>query len=242
MNFEGLDLNYKIENKNRFYGVTIGEVTNNQDPTKLGRVKIKIHDKFGDLETDWARITSSYTGKDRGLLILPEVGDEVLVVFRDGDMREPYVIGSLWNQKELPPEKNENGKNNIKILKTRKGHTITIDDDDKAGFIEIKTENGTSVLLDNKDKGKIKIFDKGKKATAEFDGNSGDVKISGNNKLTIDSKSSKIIVDGTKNEITITSSAKIGVKAAQIELKASGTLDIKSGGIVNIKGTLVKIN
>ena len=239
-------MNFNFEERNeynsRFYGVTVGEVTNNQDPDKIGRVKVMIHDKFDEFETDWARIASLYSGNERGFFILPEVGDEVLVTFRNGDMREPYVIGTLWNKKEMPPEDNSDGKNNIKVLHSRKGHQITIDDNDEGGFIEIKTENGTSILLDNKDKGIIKIADKAKKASAEFNGNSGEIILKGDSKVTISAKSSKIVIDGQKNAIQITSSAKIEVKSAQIGITASATLDLKSDGIINIKGSLVKIN
>ncbi|MCD6482267.1 MAG: hypothetical protein J7K80_00830 [Candidatus Izimaplasma sp.] len=242
MNSMDINLNDRASERQKIFGVTIGVVTNNQDPLKLGRVKLVIYDKFDEFETDWARIASLYSGNDRGLLILPEVGDEVLVSFRSGDMREPYVIGSLWNKKENPPEKNEDGKNNIKIIKSRKGHQIIIDDDDDGGSIEIKTENGTSIFLDNKDNGTIKISDKGKKTSAEFDGNTGKLTVKGNDKIIIESMSSKIILEGSKNSIKIISDLKVEVKATQIALKASGTLDIKSDGIINIKGSLVKIN
>lgn len=237
-------LDYMISNgtddTHRIYGVTVGIVTDNEDPEKLGRVKLKLPDRLGNLETDWARVATIMGGNSMGAFFLPDVNDEVLVMFREGDIREPYVIGSLWNSKEKPPEDNGDGKNNIKVIKTRKGHTITIDDDDNGGGIEIKSENGTLVHLDNKDSGKIAIEAGGAKAS--FDGNSNEIKVSGDAKVEVGSGSCKIVVDGQGSAVQIESSAKVAVKGAMVEVKASGNLDLKSDGIINIKGSMVKIN
>lgn len=237
-------LNYMIGNSaddtHRIYGVTVGVVTDNKDPEKLGRVKLKLPDRLGNLETDWARVATLMGGNSMGIFFLPDVNDEVLVMFREGDIREPYVIGSLWNSKEKPPEDNSDGKNNIKVIKTRKGHTITIDDDDSAGGIEIKSKNGTVINLDNKDSGKIAIEAGGAKAS--FDGNSNEIKVTGDAKVEIGAGSCKVVVDGKGNAVQIESSAKLAVKGAMVEVKASGNLDLKSDGIINIKGSMVKIN
>lgn len=227
------------DNTHRIYGVTVGIVTNNKDPEKLGRVKLKLPDRLGDMETDWARIATMMGGNSMGTFFLPDVNDEVLVVFREGDIREPYVIGALWNSKEKPPETNEDGKNNKKIIKSRKGHTVTIDDDDQGGGIELKTEGGAVVNMANKDK-KITVETGGTKA--EFDGNSNVIKVTGNSKVEISAGSSKVVIDGQGNSVEISSSAKVSVKGASVEVKASGTLDIKSDGMINIKGSMVKIN
>jgi hypothetical protein len=50
------------------------------------------------------------------------------------------------------------------------------------------------------------------------------------------------VVDGQGNAVQIESSAKLAVKGAMVEVKASGNLDLKSDGIINIKGSMVKIN
>jgi len=55
-------------------------------------------------------------GKDRGIFFLPEVDDEVLVAFENGDINQPYVIGSLWNGVDVPPETNSDGKNDVKLI------------------------------------------------------------------------------------------------------------------------------
>ena len=85
-------------------GVVIGIVTNVGE----GKVKIKfpwLHEKDEDeKESNWARIATAMAGNDKGTFFMPEVGDEVLVAFEQGDFNSPYVIGFLWNGKDKPPE------------------------------------------------------------------------------------------------------------------------------------------
>ncbi|MCM0593896.1 MAG: phage baseplate assembly protein V [Gloeotrichia echinulata DEX184] len=111
---------------NRIFGVVIGIVTNNQDPEKFGRVKVKFPWLSDDDESYWARIATPMAGKQMGIYFLPEVNDEVLVIFEQGDVRFPYIIGSLWNGKDIPPLTNEDGKNNVRLIKSRSGHVIRL--------------------------------------------------------------------------------------------------------------------
>ena len=117
-------------------GVVVGIVTNNKDPQGLGRVKVKFPWLSADEESNWARLSSPMAGKDRGLFILPEVNDEVLVMFEHGDVNHPFVIGSLWNGTDKPPlsaDQAVDGSGNVvrRILKTTAGHTITLDESDR---------------------------------------------------------------------------------------------------------------
>ena len=76
-------------------GAVVGIVTNNQDPDGLGRVKLKFPWLDPDLESNWARLASPMAGKNRGLFIMPEIDDEVLVIFEHGDIRFPFVLGGF---------------------------------------------------------------------------------------------------------------------------------------------------
>jgi uncharacterized protein involved in type VI secretion and phage assembly len=82
--------------------LVIGVVTQNDDPEGLGRVRVKYPPLAEDAEGWWARIASPAAGKDRGLLMMPVVGDEVLVGFEHGDARRPYIVGALWNGNAQP--------------------------------------------------------------------------------------------------------------------------------------------
>ncbi|WP_217913371.1 VgrG-related protein [Miltoncostaea marina] len=85
-------------------GVQVAVVTQNEDPAGLGRVRIR-HPELGeDTEGWWARVAGPGAGRDRGLLMTPRVGDEVLVAYEHGDVRRPVVLGALWNGEDAPGE------------------------------------------------------------------------------------------------------------------------------------------
>jgi phage protein D len=82
--------------------LVLGIVTNNDDPDGLGRVRVRYPALGADVEGAWARIATASAGKERGLLMLPVVGEEVLVAFEHGDTTRPYVLGSLFNGIDKP--------------------------------------------------------------------------------------------------------------------------------------------
>jgi len=140
-----------VEEQDKVYGVVVAVVTTTKDPEGLGRVKVKYPWLGKDAEGYWARMASPMAGPDRGVYFLPEVDDMVLVAFEQGDVRFGYVIGSLWSAKHKPPVKNEDGKNDIRLFKSRSGHTITLDDTDGAERITVIDKSGkNSISIDSK--------------------------------------------------------------------------------------------
>jgi len=105
----------------RFYGVVMGIVTNNQDPSNMARVRVKFPWLSDDNESWWARLATPMAGAGRGSYFLPEVNDEVLIAFEHGDVRFPYVLGGLWNGQDAPPANNSDGQNNIRVIHSRSG-------------------------------------------------------------------------------------------------------------------------
>ncbi|MGH9002624.1 MAG: VgrG-related protein, partial [Acidimicrobiia bacterium] len=109
-------------------GVVPALVTNVKDTANLGRVKVKFPWLDEQVETDWIRLATPNAGPSRGLLVLPEVDDEVLVAFEHGDLRRPYVVGALWNGKDKPPARvsqavdANSGTVNERSFTSRKGH------------------------------------------------------------------------------------------------------------------------
>jgi len=104
-------------------------VTNNKDEEGLGRVKVTFAWLAENDESNWARIATMMAGNDRGSYFLPEVGDEVLIAFEQGSISTfLHVIGSLWNGKDKVHETNSDGKNNLRVIKSRSGHKIIFDD------------------------------------------------------------------------------------------------------------------
>src|SRR5689334_12460780 len=104
-----LDTLEEQKQSDRVYGVVVAIVTNRKDPEEMGRVKLRYPWLGENAEGYWARIATPMAGNERGIYFLPEVEDEVLVAFEHGDLRFPYVIGSLWNGRDKPPVKNDDG-------------------------------------------------------------------------------------------------------------------------------------
>lgn len=133
----------------RWFGVYVGLVTDNNDPDSKGRVKValpSIPDTGSDRYEAWARIATLMAGKNRGTWLIPDVDDEVLVVFEAGDPRRPYVLGGLWNGKDAPPESMDS-KNTKKVLRSRNGVKVTLDDSDGREQFIVETPGGQKVTL-----------------------------------------------------------------------------------------------
>jgi len=138
----------------RVYEPVIGIVTDNKDPEKLLRVKVKIPSLSMQDTTWWVPVVSLGAGKERGWFFLPEVNDEVLVAFEHGDMNRPVIIGALWNGKDKPPEEQSSG-NPKRVLVSRAGSRIEIDDD--ANTIVIKDGGGKGEITFKADDNKLTI-------------------------------------------------------------------------------------
>jgi uncharacterized protein involved in type VI secretion and phage assembly len=197
----------------RISGVVVGVVTNTQDPDGLGRVKVKFPWLSDSEESFWARVATPMAGKARGFYFLPEVDDEVLMAFEHGDARFPYVLGALWNGQDKPPETNDDGKNNVRSIKSRSGHVVRLDDTDG--------------------KEQIQIIDKSGKNSLVFDTAKNTITISSDKDITLSATKGTIKLDAQKIEIKSSADAKI---------EAGAGLDVKAAGTMNIKGALVNIN
>jgi uncharacterized protein involved in type VI secretion and phage assembly len=135
----------------RWPGVYPALVINVVDPDSQGRVEISLPwspDGSGATYEAWARLATLMGGPNRGSWFIPDVGDEVLVGFEAGDPRRPYVLGGLWNGSDAPPQTMDGaGKNYKKMLKTRNGVTVTLDDTDGTEQLMLKTPGGQQLTL-----------------------------------------------------------------------------------------------
>jgi uncharacterized protein involved in type VI secretion and phage assembly len=197
---------------NRVYGVVVGIVTNNKDDEGLGRVRVRFPWLSGSDESWWARVATPMAGKERGVYCLPEVDDEVLVAFEHGDASAPYVIGSLWNGKDPPPETND-GNNNRRIIKSRSGHVIRLDD----------TKGGE----------KIEIIDKDGKNSIVISTADNTIAISADANITIMASGGTLKLSGASIELTA---------QAGVTVEAGGSMDLKADGQMRIRGATVDIN
>jgi uncharacterized protein involved in type VI secretion and phage assembly len=122
-------------------GCVTAEVTANDDPKKLGRVRVRYRWQDKGKQTGWIRIAVPHAGSARGTIFTPEPGDEVLVAFEHGDPERPYVLGSLWNGKDLAPQTPE-----VKRIVTRSGNTIQMTDTRGREVVEIFSAEGKCLL------------------------------------------------------------------------------------------------
>jgi len=129
--------------KGRYFGKYRGQVTDNNDPDSLGRIKATVPRVLGDEETGWALPAFIYGGAtEQGLFAMPDVGAGVWIEFEGGDLSYPIWSGT-WFTSGAIPESAQAGK---KVFKTSSGHKIVLDDD--GGSLEIIDSNGNSVTMD----------------------------------------------------------------------------------------------
>lgn len=191
-------------------GLATALVTQNRDPEGLCRVKVRYPWYDQPRESYWARLAMPMAGKGRGVVLIPEIGDEVLVGFEREDLRFPFVLGALWSGPDAPPEKNADGRNDKRLIRTRKGHRLLFDDGAQ-GAVELALNDGKKVLID--DNGVTVQDDKGNRF--RIDSGSGAIEISATGNLGIKAAAISIEATGT------------------VEIKAGATMTLR-GTLVNI--------
>jgi uncharacterized protein involved in type VI secretion and phage assembly len=186
----------------RWYGCYPALVADIKDPDGQGRVKVTLPwapDTGGARYEAWARLATMMGGNNRGSWFVPDVNDEVLLVFEGGDTRHPYVVGGLWNGKDAPPQAMDSGgSNDKKVLRSRNGVKITLDDQSGQEKLICETPGGQKVTLTD-GPGVVEIVDS--------NGNSVKLETAG---------------------ITVTASAKVTINASQVAVSA-GMVTVDSG-------------
>jgi uncharacterized protein involved in type VI secretion and phage assembly len=175
-------------------GVFLAEVSDLKDPDNLGRVQIRLHAANAVAGQDlplWAGVISAGAGNQRGSWWIPDVGDLVVVAFLQGDVRFPVVLGGLWHGQASAPESMDGAGNNfLKVLRSRNGVKVTLDDQDGQEKLILETPGGQKLRLQD-GPGQCEL---------------------------IDSNGNSIKLDASG--ITVTASAKVTVNASTVEVSA----------------------
>ena len=236
-------------------GVAPAIVTNNSDPEDLGRVKVQIPWLGEDIESDWIRVSSPGAGAERGLSYLPEVGDETLIAFEHGNVHRPYVLGGLWNSKDKPNAPNSKavggGKVNQRLITSRTGHIILLDDTDGAEQIVIRDKTGNNELVIDSPSNTMTIkLDKdcvlNVKNQIDVDSVS-DIMLDSKGNITIKS-TGNTTVESTGN-LNLEAKANVTIKGIQVTVQGTAkaevtapTVSLAGSALAEVKGALVKIN
>ncbi|RNF86195.1 phage baseplate assembly protein V [Montanilutibacter psychrotolerans] len=163
------------------------------DPLSLARVQVRL---VGCDDSDrqdaalWARVVCPFAGKDRGAFLIPDVGDEVLVVFHNGDPSYPLVLGGLWNGDSSAPAQIEGGANRYKRIQSRNGVIVTLDDQQGQEAFLVETPGGQKLTLKD-----------------------------GPGSITVEDSNGNSIKLETQG-ITVTAAATVKVQAAKVEVSA----------------------
>ena len=178
----------------RWYGVYPALVCDIKDPDGQGKVLVSLPwspDTGSARYEAWARLATLMGGANRGSWFVPDVNDEVLITFEGGDPRRPYVLGGLWNGKDSPPASMDGaGKNAKKVLRSRNGVKITLDDTDGQEALILETPAGQTITLHD-----------GPSSVEVKDANGNTVKLEASG-------------------VTVTASAKVTINASTAEISA----------------------
>ncbi|MEK6210034.1 MAG: phage baseplate assembly protein V [Pseudomonadota bacterium] len=219
----------------RRYGKYRGFVSNNDDPQKRARLKLRVPSVLGQEESDWALPCLPFGGvAGQGMFMVPEANAQVWVEFEEGDLNRPIWVGTFWQAEADVPAAAAISPPTTRLLLTPKGHTLQFDDKDNQEQILLRHPKEATLVID-KD-GTIALTDaKGAKLTLDAAGERIVVEDSNGNTLTM-SSSGTVVEDANGNKIEMSASG-INVKGQQIVVDGSQVMLGGAGGEPVIKGT-----
>lgn len=247
---------------NRISGVMVCTVVKNYDQKKQGMVQVNITTRdYEENKLIWARMAIPYGGDDWGSYFIPEIGDQVLVVFEQGSIDRAFIIGAVPKSTSGFMKKAFDESNKTKRITTKNGNTIDIidakegeGDNDK---ITVTTSKGLHKLELDNEKKKILISDKEGENKIEIKTENGQMEILAKQKLTIkvgdniklimNGSNGTVSIEATKvkmeatNTIEVNCNNRVNVEGGNLALTGNSMLKAKSGGPVTVEGTPIKL-
>jgi Rhs element Vgr protein len=207
-------------------GLQIGVAAGNEDPDGEHRVRVRL--PLVDPESDglWARVASPDAGAERGLFFRPEIGDELVVGFLDGDPRRAVVLGMLHSSAKAAPLAGSDD-NHEKGLQTRSKLRLAFDDDKKV--VRLETPAGNRLTLSEEDQAVTLEDQNGNRIALTADG------------ITIESGKALTLKAGT--EVKLESGTAFAVKGgSELKLEGTASAELSSAATTKVKGGVVQIN
>jgi phage protein D len=210
--------------------LVVGVVTANDDPDKLGRVKVKYPTLPENVESGWARIVRGASGAARGAVALPHVNDEVVVGFENGDVRKPFVLGTLFNGVDKPgadlvkadssfaarfPRDIDVATKAAVLVAADKGMTVTA----SQGPIEITASKELKL-----------VASKGGPPSALTIETTGQIKMTG--KMGVEIASSGPLKITSQAPVTVESTAALQLKGSVVQVQATGLLQLSGASVM----------
>lgn len=207
--------------------LAIGIVTDNKDPDKLGRVKVRYPLLNDEVESGWARIAWGAAGKERGTVSLPHVNDEVAVGFEHGDVRRPVILGALFNGVDTPGADLVKTTSSVGArfprdldVATKEKTLLTAGKD-----ITVKSEQGPIQVAADKD---MKLTSA--KGAITIEATAGQIKANGKAGVEI-SASGPLKITSTA-PVTVESNAALQLKGSVVQVQASGVLQLSGATVM----------
>ena len=219
----------------KYYGKFRGFVVDNQDPEKLGRLKVKVPSVLGETETGWALPCFPFGGlAGHGLFLVPEVDAQLWIEFEEGELSRPIWTGTFFQKSaDVPAEATEGDGTKTRLLKTPGGHVLRFDDETDKEKFQLLHPGGTEIAID--EKGILTLTDQGgSKVTLDPDAGKLIVEDSNGNTLTMDS-SGTVVEDKNGNKIEM-AAAGINVEGQKIVVKGTQVVLGGDAGEPIIKG------
>jgi len=213
--------------KRKFYGVTVGRVINPLDPLTLGRLQVQLP-MIDDVElSPWARVAVPMAGITHGHYFIPNVGDEVLVAFENGELSAPYIIGSLWNATAPPPLPSPVPQ--IRAIRTLAGNQIVFTEAPPAVTIQSGPTPPAAIPAPPTPAGPPTVILAPTGVQILF------------GLSIVNMTPDGITITGTPN-LNLTATASINITAPTVTINGAAATNVQSAGVCNVTAPLVKIN
>lgn len=223
----------------KIMGPMVGIVAKRYSKDMPGRVCVQIPVRDKDANTlKWAKTVMPSAGKKWGSYFLPEIGDKVLLLFEDGNIEKPYIVGSIFSDDSQLLSKTADEDNRYKRITTRNGNTVLFEDNKDGDGDKDKIKIATAkeeqiILLDNENK-RLSVKDKKGENSIEIDIDGGAINVKAKKELKINVGSVKVTIDGENG--------KVSVSCDNLSVKANGSIKLEADGMVKLKGENASIS